>query len=138
MKVVLDTNVLVSGTFWTGYSFEIIRRIDLKEAILILSKDLIDEYEETINSEEIIEKIENKNLIINGIIRRVIRDATIVLPENKFDVVKEDPDDNRILECAIEGKVDFIISQDNHLLNLKEFNGIKILAPKEFLRILRD
>lgn len=72
MKVVLDTNVLISGTFWTGDSFEILRRIDLKEIMLVLSKELIDEYEETIDSEELIEKIENKNLVISEIIKKII------------------------------------------------------------------
>ncbi len=136
MKAVLDTNVLISGTFWTGDSFEILRKIDLKEITLVLSKELIDEYEETIHSEEIIEKIENKNLIISEIIKKVIENALIVSPKTKLGIVKEDPDDNKILECGLEGKVDFIISQDNHLLKLREFQGIKIMRPEEFLRIL--
>lgn len=135
MKVVLDTNVLVSGTFWTGYSFQILKKIDLKEITLILSKELIDEYNETINSDEIIEKIENKNLIISETIQKVIEEATIVGPKEKFNVVKEDPDDNKIIECAVEGCVDYIISQDNHLLKLKEFKGIKIITPEEFLEL---
>ena len=135
MKVVLDTNVLVSGTFWTGDSFKILRRIDLKEIILVLSKELLDEYDETIHKEEIFEKIENKNLIINKIIKRVIEDATIVSSEKKFDIIKEDLDDNRVLECAVEGRVDYIITQDSHLLKLNEFEGIKIITPGEFLEI---
>ena len=136
MKVVLDTNVLISGTFWTGDSFEILKKIDMKEITLVLSKELIDEYKETIHSEEIIEKIENKNLIISEIIKEVIENALIVSPRTKFNIVKEDPDDNKILECGFEGKVDFIISQDNHLLKLKEFQGIRILKPEEFLKII--
>lgn len=136
MKVVLDTNVLVSGTFWTGDSFRIIRKIDLKDIMLILSKELLDEYDETIRSEEILEKIENKNLIMNKIIKRVIEDALIISPETKFDIIKEDPDDNRILECAFEGKADYIITQDGHLLKLGEFEGIKIIMPDGFLKVL--
>ena len=136
MKVVLDTNVLVSGTFWIGDSFEILKRIDLKKIILVLSEELIDEYNKTIISEEIIEKIENKHLIISKIIKKIIEDAIIVYPTQKHDVIKEDPDDNKVLECAFEGKADFIISQDKHLLKLKEFEQIKIISPEEFVRLV--
>lgn len=133
MKVVLNTNVLVSGTFWTGYSFEILKLVDIKKIILILSKEIITEYNKTIYSKEIIEKIENKNLIMSEIIKKVIEDAEIVEPAEKLDIIKEDIEDNKILECAVEGDADFIISQDKHLLNLKEYQGIKILTPEEFL-----
>ena len=83
----------------------------------------------------VFDKIENKNLIINKIIKRVIEDATIVSSEKKFDIIKEDLDDNRVLECAVEGRVDYIITQDNHLLKLGEFEGIRIITPGEFLDI---
>ncbi len=100
-----------------------------------MSKELLDEYDETIRKEEIVEKIEDKNLIINKIIKRVIEDAIIISPEKKFDIIKEDSDDNRILECAVEGRADYIITQDNHLLKLGEFEGIRIITPSEFLDI---
>jgi len=52
------------------------------------------------------------------------------------DILKEDPNDNIIIDCAFEGKVDFIVSQDKPLLKLGEFQGIRIVSPEEFLRIL--
>ena len=50
-----------------------------------------------------------------------------------MDVVKEDPDDNKIIECAIESEAEYILSYDNHLLRLKEYLGIKIIKPEEAL-----
>ena len=138
MKIALDTNVLVSGTFWTGKSFEILKRIDLNEIKLVLSKEIIEEYYETINNDEIVEKIKDKDLVINEVSQKVISNAIIIEPNIKFDVIKEDADDNKILECAFEGKAEYIISQDNHLLKLKEFKGIKIITPEEFLRIINN
>jgi predicted nucleic acid-binding protein len=59
-----------------------------------------------------------------------------VHPKNKVSVIKENDDDNRILECAIEGKVQYLISGDRkHLLPLKEYQRIKILSPAEFLKL---
>lgn len=137
MRVVLDTNVLVSGTFWRGDSEKIIDKIENKEIELILSKDLIDEYEEVINREEIMNKIQNKDLILNESVQKIINDSIIVEPKQKFSIV-EDIDDNKIIECAVEGNADYIVSQDNHLLKLKEFKDIKIVTPEDFLGVLKE
>ena len=85
---------------------------------------------------EIIEKAENNGLIISKIIQKVITNSIIVEPKVKLDIAKEDPKDNIILECAKEGSVNFIITNDNHLLKLKEFEGIKILKPMELLKLI--
>ncbi|MFA5993230.1 MAG: putative toxin-antitoxin system toxin component, PIN family [Candidatus Pacearchaeota archaeon] len=138
MRVVLDTNVLVSGTFWTGVSFKILKMIDSGKFSLILSPEIINEYYETINFDEIIEKVNMKNLIANEIVQKVISNSMIVKSLQKLDIVKEDSDDNIILECAVEGNAEYILSYDRHLLNLKEFNNIKILAPEEFLNIAEE
>jgi len=136
MKVVLDTNILISGTFWTGDSFRVLSLIDEKIIELVISNDILEEYYGAIESDEIIEKIMNKKLIASKIFDRVIDDSTIVFPKRKIDVINEDLDDNKILECAVEGKADYIITQDNHLLKLKEFESIEIMKPGDFLEIL--
>ena len=51
----------------------------------------------------------------------------------KIEIIKDDPDDNKFIECAVTNNADYIISGDNHLLNLREYENIKILSPKEFL-----
>jgi len=135
MKVVLDTNILVSGTFWKGDSDKIIEIIDKGEVELILCKELIDEYFDVINRDEIIDKIKNKNLVLNKSIHNIINNSNLVVPLEKFDIIKEDSDDNVVLECAVEGKVDYIVTQDNHILKLGEFQGIKIITPEEFLKL---
>jgi predicted nucleic acid-binding protein len=59
-----------------------------------------------------------------------------VTPQRRVNAVKEDPDDNRILECALAAGADMIISGDGHLLRLTAFEGIAILTPREFLSSL--
>ena len=59
--------------------------------------------------------------------------STIIVPKEKVDIIKDDPDDNAILECAIAGKVKYIVTNDRHLLNLKKFRKIWILTPEKFL-----
>ena len=62
--------------------------------------------------------------------------SIFVIPHTKLDVVKDDPDDNVILECALEGSVQYIITQDKHLLKLREFQKIKIITSSLFLKIV--
>lgn len=137
MRITVDTNVLISGTFWTGDSFRILDMIDKKKLSNISSREIIEEYNEAIKSDEIVEKVDNKKLKMTKIVHNVIKNSEIVEPTTKLDVIKDDTDDNRVLECAKEGKVSHVITNDNHLLKLKEFEGIKILTPEEFLRILK-
>lgn len=69
-------------------------------------------------------------------IQKIVSLAKIVIPIRKIHVVHDDPDDNKILECAIAGNVDYLVTQDRHLLKLKEFEGINILTPHDFLKLL--
>lgn len=69
-KVVLDTNILISGTFWTGNSFKILDMVDKKLVESTSSKEILSEYDKIIKSEEIAEKIENKDLVISKVSQR--------------------------------------------------------------------
>ena len=137
IKVVFDSNILVSATFWTGDSFTVLNQADKGVIKNFLSKEIEEEYRRVITSEEIIEKQERLRLNMQEIVERVIITSMIVIPKRKITAVKDDPDDDKIIECAVEGKVDYIITQDNHLLKLKDFEGIRIVTPKEFLDILK-
>jgi len=133
MRVVLDTNVFISGIFWEGnFCSQIINAWKEKKFYLVSSIELIEELIKTLKYfkiqmlEEIIE--EWRNLIISN--------SILVECSNKIDIIKEDPEDNRFLEAAIAGKADLIVSQDKHLLNLKEYDNIKILKPEEAILML--
>ena len=132
MKITVDTNVLISATFWYGDSFRILERVENKEIELILSHEIIKEYEEVLAYDEIQEKIQAKQLTMKQTVQKIQTMATLVHPSEKINVITDDPDDNAVLECALEGKVKYIITNDKHLLKLKEFREIKIITPSEF------
>lgn len=136
MKITVDTNVLVSATFWYGASNEIISRVESGKIELLLSKEIIEEFRGVLDYKEIRDKIKNKHLEALKTLDTIICISKIISPIKKIDIIKEDPDDNKILECAFAGNVDYIVTQDKHLLKLKEFEGIKIITPKEFLKII--
>ncbi|MBI2232283.1 MAG: putative toxin-antitoxin system toxin component, PIN family [Candidatus Aenigmarchaeota archaeon] len=62
--------------------------------------------------------------------------ATVVHPGVKLSVVKKDPDDDKIIECAVSCNADYIVTGDRHLLDLKEYKGIKIVTAKQFLELV--
>jgi len=131
-RVVIDTNVFVSGLTFKGKPREVLDLVWIGEIEAYISPFIFKELEETLKKDfgwdrdqikQTIEKIKAKTILVH--------------PKEKLSVIKEKDDDNRILECAIEERVQYLISGDRrHLLPLKEIQGIKILSPAEFLRLL--
>jgi putative PIN family toxin of toxin-antitoxin system len=127
MKIVFDTNVLISSTLWDNSVAQKFLFKCIKENVQIFSsQDIIEEYKEILGRDFDYEKQK-----IGEILQRVLRFLTLVTPSQKIDAVKEDADDNKIIECAVECKANFILSYDNHLLKLKEYQRIKIARPEE-------
>ena len=73
---------------------------------------------------------------MEDIIKSIVENSIIVKPKNRVSVIKEDVEDNKILECAIQANANFIVSGDIHLIKLKKFKKTKILTPREFLEIM--
>ncbi|MDO8741083.1 MAG: putative toxin-antitoxin system toxin component, PIN family [Candidatus Woesearchaeota archaeon] len=132
MRVVLDTNVFISGIFWEGnFCSQIIDKWRKGRFQLVSSPKLVEEFVKALRSfkismdEELIE--EWKNLIIEN--------SVMVDPTTAIKAVNDDPEDDKFVEAAIYGEADFIVSQDKHLLKLKEYNKIRILNPEEAVLI---
>jgi len=131
MRVVLDTNVFISGIFWSGnYCSQLIDKWKNKEIVLVSSIEIVEELIETLRGF----KISMSEEIINGWKNIILKNSVLVDYSSKIEVIKEDPDDNKFIEAAVYGEADFIVSQDKHLLNLKEYNGIKIVRPEEAVK----
>lgn len=130
MKVTLDTNVLISATFWKGNEAKIIEFAEKRKVVLVLSKQILAEYENVLNK-----KFYNiaKEDQIKETIAKITRLSEIVDPKIKVEIVKDDPADDKIIECAITGNSQFIISGDKHLLKIKKIGMIEIVSAKEFL-----
>jgi putative PIN family toxin of toxin-antitoxin system len=131
-KVVIDTNVFVSGLNFKGKPREILDLIWKEEIKVCISAFILRELE------KVLEKVFGWDKERIGSTVGRIKDKTIeVQPKVKISVIKEKNDDNRILECAVQGKAQYIVSGDkHHLLPLSEYQGINILSPAEFLEII--
>ena len=121
MKVTLDTNVLLSSMFWDGDSLKIIEMVERGEIKLVLSREIIEEFGGVLEYDEIKNKIKDKNLEMKRTVDEILEMSIIVEPKERFNIIKEDLEDNVIIDCAVEGGVDYIISKDSHLLDIGEF-----------------
>ncbi len=138
MIVVLDTNVLISSLLsLTGRPAEIIRRWEADEFDLVTSLPLLTELENALTYQRVSKYFKEPEGKTGALLRRLRTTATVVEPRFTLDVVKQDPPDNRVLECAVAGGASYIVTGDRHLLELKEYRGIVILNPAGFLVVLR-
>jgi len=133
MRVVVDTNVLISGTFWKGDSAKIVSLVEEGKITLILSSEIIAEYNKVMDYDEIKQKVGHHHERAQAV-QKLMQIGMIVTPKKSINIIKEDPDDNKFIETAVAGKADVIVSQDNHLLKLKNYENMKILTPLEFLK----
>ena len=137
MRIVLDTNVWLSATFWEGEAYKLIKTIEKRNIGIVVTKKILLEIAEVLNKEAKFQKfIKNRKIAIGDLLRTITSMGKLVDSKTKLSIVKEHISDNRILESAVDGKAEYIVSYDNHLLKLKEYKHIKILNPAQFVRML--
>jgi len=131
IRVVPDTNIIISSIFWRGPPHRLIRVGIEGKCLMIISLGIINE-----STDRLSEKFEVPEDKIETELRILLEFCHVVNPAVSVNVVKDDPSDNKIIECALEGKADYIVTGDSHLLDLEEYGGIKIVTAKQMLEIL--
>lgn len=129
MKVVADTNVYVSATLSEGKPYRVLELAESGRIELVTSLDIIDEVEDVLGRD----KIPFDDEQVQRFVQKVLSLSTVVAPEVDLEVVDDDPDDDKILECAADSGADYILSGDSHLLDLGSYDGIDVVDPAEFV-----
>ena len=132
LRVVADTNVLVSALLFGGPPEQIVLAGLRGEIQLLTSSPLLKELERVLKG-----KFKLNLHLVRNILEEIKEVAELVEVSSHINVISYPDDDNRVLECAVDGKAEFIVTGDTkHILPLKEFRGTKILSPSEFLNRL--
>lgn len=126
MRLVLDTNVLVSAAFWAGPEWRILRSCLAGEHVLVLSPAIVEELFGVLT-----EKFDVAPAAARTYALLLVRAGVLVEPVEEVHVVEADPSDDRVLEAAVAGRADATASGDHHLLDLKEYRGIRIRRAPE-------
>lgn len=132
MRVVLDTKVFISSFLGTGTPRKIIDFWKEGKITICLSKEIVDEYVEVLERLGLSGEKEVEEFL--QLFARNFHSLFTAKTPN-LEIVKNDPDDNKFFECAVALKAQFIISGDKAVLKIKNYMGIKILSPKQFITL---
>lgn len=125
MKVVLDTNTLVSAIGWNGAPCRLLKACLKGRLLLFTSPPLLEELCMVIARPKL--QVIARHPDFPRVLAWLCHPSRIVIPRQQLAIVQEDPADNRVLECALEAGAQGIVSGDDHLLNLETFEGIPVL-----------
>jgi len=131
VKVVLDTNVFVSGIFFSGPPYQILQAWRDDRIQLVVSPDILEEYSRVgeILAED--HPAINFKPVLEFVIQNAVVYSVTALPER----VCEDPDDDKFLACALAGGSKVIVSGDKHLLNASGYQKVEILKPRDYVNM---
>jgi uncharacterized protein len=129
MRVILDTNVLISGIFFNGPPSEILDAWKSSLFQIVFSPQILEEYR------NVAESLSNSypGIGIRPIIDTILLHGEVVFVTERYDPICDDPDDDKFIECALAGNCTLIISGDKHLLRISGYSGITVLKPREFI-----
>ena len=129
MKIVLDTNVFISGVFFSGPPYQILKAWREGRISLLISDEIFEEYQ------RVGELLSNNfpKVDLGPFLELLAITTELVVPKRLQKPVCEYPDDDKFFACALAGKSEIIISGDKHLLKVSEYKGIKVLRPRKFV-----
>lgn len=140
IRAVLDANAHVSAAIVPhGYPAKIIQAWREGKFILITCQAILEEVAEVLKRSHIQKKYKGLDeKTIYALVKHLAEFATVTPGRFKVEAVPNDPDDNEIISCAIEGEAEYIVTGDPHLKDLKAYQDIQIVSPKEFWNVLEE
>jgi len=137
IRVVLDTNIIVSATILRkGHSAQVLDLWREEKIELAVSLPILEEMRKVLKRARIIKQQSMVQQDVKALIEGFRESGILTSGRLDLEVVREDPEDDKFIICAVEAGADYIVSGDTHLLKLKEYQGIKIVPPREFLRLM--
>ena len=129
MKVVVDTNVFVSGVFFGGTPGRVLEAWRDGRVEVVLSREIVEEYVRV--GERLVNRFPDVDL--NPALELLTVSATLVTSPSLPERASRDPDDDKFLACALAAGADCVVSGDRDLLDLSAYEGIVVLSPRDFL-----
>lgn len=136
MRAVLDTNIVVSGLLWRAAPRQVLDAARDKRIMLHTSSVLLDELAEVLSRPHLASVIAANHASPAFLMQRYAMLAQLVIPAQTARVVAKDIDDDAVIACALAAQADMIVSGDAHLLNLKRYQGMRIIDAAEAVRSL--
>ena len=132
-RVVLDTNIVISGLLWSGTPHEVMKRAFERKFMPFATEAMLDELSEVLAREKFKTRLTSRNQSVADMVSQYAKTVQIVDAESLETQVSEDADDDVFIACAIKAKANYIVSGDPHLLKLKHYETISIIDARSFL-----
>jgi putative PIN family toxin of toxin-antitoxin system len=129
MKVVLDTNVVVSGIFYSGPPAAILREWKAGKISLVTSQAILDEYKRVLE----VLSVQFPGVEVQSLLELIVVHSEVCSPPPLAEIVCEDPSDDKFLSVALAAGAKIIVSGDKHLLKVSGYRGISVLTPRQFM-----
>jgi len=129
VRIVADTNVIVSAFLWGGVPRQLLDAAEERRVELFTSRALVSELEDVLARAKFAEQLRQTRFTAAYLLARFTQLATLIVPAEISASELRDPDDQHVLACALAAKTDLIVSGDDVLLNLKRYHGVDIVTP---------
>jgi putative PIN family toxin of toxin-antitoxin system len=136
MRVVFDTNVIISGRLWSGAPRRALRAVEEGRVESFISEGMVDELKDVISRPKFGERLALIGKTAEQVVQDHLQITTVIEVEPISPTIEADPDDDMVLACALSSKADCVVSGDPHLLDLGVFEDIPILTVNVFLEQL--
>ncbi|MBW1700229.1 MAG: putative toxin-antitoxin system toxin component, PIN family [Deltaproteobacteria bacterium] len=132
LKAVMDTNVLISGILWRGVPFNLLRWAEEGRLRIYTSLEILSEVYRVLHYPKFQQYIDNQQASPGELFAKIVSLCTIIQVDQVVKGVCSDADDEKFLSCALAGNVEVLVSGDKHLLDLKQYQSVRILTAQEF------
>ena len=136
LKLVLDTNTIISGLLWKGNEFQLLQEVERGNAMLFLTPPILEEIKRVLHYPRLKSMITQSGLTPEQLLEKIMSLSHLVVGPLIPITICRDKKDNMFLECALLCNADYIISGDNDLLILKEYKNIRIVPTTNILKLI--
>ncbi|MDX2223183.1 MAG: putative toxin-antitoxin system toxin component, PIN family, partial [Rhodospirillaceae bacterium] len=136
VRLVLDTNVLVSGILWSGPPYDILRSVQTGPHVWVTSAELLTELRRVLSRQKFAALVAARSDARRRLIDSILQNAILVVPRPLPFPKSRDPADDAVLAVAVAGNADAVVSGDADLLDLNAFDGIPIVTPVRALALM--
>ncbi|NOZ64032.1 MAG: putative toxin-antitoxin system toxin component, PIN family [Caldiserica bacterium] len=134
-RIVLDTNIVISALLFSRRTGLLVNYWKEKKFIFLLSREVLEEYIRVLSYPKFNLKEEEIKFLIQ---REILPYVEITQVKSRVEMIKDDPEDNKFLSLGVDGKADYIVSGDSHLLSLGNYSGVEIISLNTFLEKLSN
>lgn len=132
LRTVMDTNVLISGILWRGVPFQLLKWAEEDRLRIYTSLEILSEVHGVLHYPKFQQHIDNHQASPGELFAKSASLCTVVQVDQVVKSVCSDADDEKFLSCALAANVDVLVSGDKHLLDLKQYQSVRILTAREF------